>query len=187
MVCSEFNAFSLWETKSKKRIKFEKTNKDSLNRFRAKFHPQQNLLFITDENRIRCYDILNDNFQFEIEIENIGDFCFSSEGNTIYTHNNYDLYFIDLNKKSIINSYRIEVLNKIEKNSHENIEKIVYDSNGDNLILMTRKQIVIFNIHVEDVIDIYQNIVNVCGTDFEQVKGLDGDTLNQLKKNGALL
>ena len=187
IVCSEFNAFSLWETKSKKKIKWEKTKKDNLNKFYARFHPQKNLLFITDENRIRCYDILNDKFKFEIEIENIGDFCFSLDGNTIYTYNNYNVYFINLNEDATISNYRIEVLNKIEKKSHENIESIVYDSNGDNLILMTRKQIVIFNIHVEDVIDIYQNIVNIQGSDFEKVIGLDEDTLKQLKRNGASL
>ncbi|OXE99719.1 pentapeptide repeat protein [Flavobacterium araucananum] len=187
IVCSEFNAFSLWETKSRKKIKFEKTKKDKLNKFRARFHPQKNLLFIAEGNRIRCYDILNDIFLFEIEIENIGDFCFSLDGNTIYIHNNYNIYIIDLKEKAIINNYRIEVLNSTEKKSHENIEKIVYDSNGDNLVLMTRKQIVIFNIHVEDVIDIYQNLITVEGSDFKQVIGLDEDILEQLKKNGAAL
>ena len=187
LACSEFNAFSLWETKSKNKIKYERTQKDNLNRYYARFHPQKNFLFITDENRIRLYDILNDKFQFEIEIENIGDFCFSLDGNTIYTHNDYNLYFIDLNEQKIINTYRIEILNKLEKKSHENIEKIIFDSNTDNLILMTRKQIVIFNLHVEDVIDTYQNIINLKGSNFKDVLGLDVETLTQLKRNGALI
>jgi hypothetical protein len=187
MVCSEFNAFSLWELKSKKKIKFERTQKDSLNKYRAKFHPKKNLLIVAEDNRIRCYDVLNDIFKFEFEIENIRDFCFSLDGDTIYATSNYDIYVLDLNENAIIKNYRVEVLNSTEKKSHENIEKIIYDNNGYNLILMTRRQIVIFNIHGEIVIDIYQNLVAFTDSQFKHVLGLNEEILEQLKKNGALI
>ncbi|WP_051878503.1 hypothetical protein [Chryseobacterium sp. FH1] len=187
LVCSEFNAFSVWNLENHRKIKFERINKDSFIKVISKFHPLKNLLFITDENRLRCYNILTDNFDFEIEIQGIGDFCFSLEGDFIYTHNDYEVFIIDVNTKIVVEKHRIEVLNELGKKSHEGINSITLDTVENNLIISTSNQIVLFNLYFDEIVDQFSNILHVNDVDFRDTIGIDNVTKNQLIKNGALI
>lgn len=187
LVCSEFNAFSVWNLENKKKIKFERIKKDSLIKVISKFHPLKNLLFITDKSRLRCYNILTDNFDFEIEIQNIRDFCFSLDGDAIYTHNDYEVFIINIDEKTIVEKHRIEVLNKLEKRSHEGIYNITLDTVENNLIISTSHQVVLFNLYFDEIVDQFTNILHVNDVDFRDTIGIDTATKNQLMKNGALI
>lgn len=187
LVCSEFNAFNLWDLKTDRNIKYERISKDKLNKYTAKFHPKQNVIIITDDNRIRFYDIKTEKYIFEKEIESIGDFCFSSDGKTIYTHNNYTLFIIDYRNKEIEQTYRVEILNTENKNSHESIERIVFNDNEDNVYLITNRQIVVFNLAAECIVDTFLLMHEMSETTFTKAKGIEDETIIQLKRNGAII
>ena len=187
LVGSEFNAFTIWDIETGEKIFYEKNKKDTYNRIIAKFHPINNILVISNEKTIRFYDILERSFCFEHEIQNVGDFCFSTDFKTLYTHSNYDIYYIDINQRSLTASHRVEVLNEAEKRSHESIEKIIVDTNSDDLMLITHKQIVIFNIYYDEVTYIYQNFIDMDSCDFREVTGTNINLLKQLEINGAII
>jgi predicted NACHT family NTPase len=187
LVGSEFNAFTIWDIETGEKIFYEKTEKDALNKIIAKFHPNENILVISNGKTIRFYNISEKSFYFEQEIQNVGDFCFSKDFKTLYTHNYYYIYFIDIQRKTLTASHRIEVLNEIEKKSHESIAKIMVNTNSDDLMLITHKQIVVFNIYVLEVTYIYQNLINLENCDFREVKGANINLLNQLEINGAII
>ena len=192
--CSEFNAFSIWEISTNKKVVYEQLNKTGrkgdrdLHKYYVKFHPKENVFALTDDKRLRLYDLNQNQFYFSYKIAGADRIAFSEDGSTLYIISNTKIFLFDWETKTIITTLEIkEALQKDSSNLFFSANDIVVKEINDFVYVIGSNQLLKFDIHTKMIMGRYLHLTDFTTFDFRDCTGISIDLALQIEKNGGLI
>ncbi|MBK5361344.1 NACHT domain-containing protein [Bacillus sp. TH44] len=187
LVSSGFHAFILWDLEKNKKVIYEKKDPSNLNHYNALFHPFKDVFVLTDDNKLRVFEIDSGRFIKEMQIDKASSISFSKDGEILCVANRKQVQIINFNDFEIINVLDIsEFLPEETFDFYKEFEEIKLDSNGYILYFITREYLIAVDISKKEIINSYYHFGDFQGSNFVNSSGVNLKIKEYLHKNGAI-
>lgn len=196
LVSSGFREFILWDINHGKKLKHGYyTDKNSLEKYNAKFHTSENVFALTHRNKIKFYSIDESDFISEIDFSGADKIDFSSNGSILAVSGKDKIILIDFNDKKVLNTISLDELDLEKKyirffkrDFFIHIENLAISENDKYIYCITHNGMLFkLNIETEKIENVYMHLIELKGTNFNSAKGLDRITAEQIYKNGGII
>ncbi|PEO40879.1 restriction endonuclease [Bacillus wiedmannii] len=187
LVSSDFNEFILWDLVENKKVIYEKQESSELDRYNALFHPSKDVFVLTDNKKVRVFEINSGSFIKEIHFEEANLISFSKDGEILCVASNKQVKIIDFNNFEVINLLELDEFIPKEDTDldFQQFEAIRLDNNGCLLYFITNSYLIAVDLLKKEVINSYYHFGDFEGSNFINASGIDLETKEYLHKNGA--
>ncbi|PFI26957.1 hypothetical protein COI53_25835 [Bacillus thuringiensis] len=185
LVSSDFHEFILWDLEEDKKVIYEKQKSSELNRYHALFHPFKDVFVLTDNRKVRVFEVDSGSFIEEMQFEDANLISFSKDGEILCIASNKQVRIIDFNNFEVINLLELdEFLPKEDIDlDFQQFEEIKLD--GDVLYFITNDYLIAVDIVKNEIINSYCHFGDFQGSNFTNTSGVNLETKEYLYKNGA--
>ncbi|MFE4243187.1 hypothetical protein [Peribacillus butanolivorans] len=185
LVSSTFHEFILWDLEKNIKVIYEKTESPDLLMYNALFHPFKDIFVLTDENKIRVFDIDSGSFIKEMQFKECDLISFSKDGEILCVASSDQVLIMNFNDFEVINSLELDGLLPEETNGYQPLVEIKLDSKGYILYIITQMHLIAVDIYKKEIINSYYHFGDFQGSNFTNTSGIESETKEYLYKNGA--
>ncbi len=188
LVSSGFHEYILWDLRTNKKVTFKKEHdKKGLIRYTAKFHPIRNMFVLTNEDKIRFFDIDVGDFIDEIKFKDCEHMAFSQDGKVLFVANRDEILVLNFTGRKILRRLQLQVIFPLATKDFHSIETLIVSPDAKKLYMVYGRYLIKVNIMSEKLINSYLHLNDLEGTNFTGAEGINGEMVDQLWKNGALV
>ncbi|WP_119682899.1 restriction endonuclease [Bacillus cereus] len=188
LVSSNFDEFILWDLEENKKVIYEKQESSDLQKYNALFHPFKDVFVLTDDKKIRIFDIDSGSFEKEMEFEDAHLISFSKDGEILCVASYKEIKIIDFNSFEVKKLFDLgDFLPKEDTDfDFHQLQEVKLDDKGNILYFITNDYLIAVDLLKDEVINSYYHFGDFQGSNFTNASGIDLETKEYLRKNGAI-